>query len=243
MVQRVILTPPQDITFGSFMFDATVKEVFKAQSKITSYPVEVGAEITDHVTQPPRELSLTGVVTATPMDESEQRELRIQDLFRRLLVLQLKEEPLEVFTTFGYIPDMLIISVQATYEGAGDGDMMKLAVNLKTIKLSESKRVVIFQTRLEQERLAALARLEAEVNKKIIEAGIKQLEEFQVISAERKRIRKRLNRVIFNNPKVSDKEKWQYFITIKKDPKYKGVIRSNEYFHNDGLTGNPDFGT
>ena len=243
MASRVILTPAQDITFGGFMFDATVREVFKAQSKITNYPVETGSNITDHVTQPPRELTLTGVITATPLDPDEQREMRIQDLFARLLVLQLSEEPLEVCSTFGFIPSMLITSMQATYAGADSGDMMNLSVNLKTITISESVRVLIAQTRIEEQLRRDWERAMRESELASDFAAKKAVFLFEAgQDANRRATRKILNETIFENPDVSFEQKGAAYVRIRNSRKYKGVLRNNEYFFEDGLQGNPDWG-
>jgi len=243
MADRVILTPPQDITFGSFMFDATTREVFKAASKVTNYPVEGGSQITDHVTQPPRELSLTGVVSATPLDESEGREMRLQDLFANLLALQLKEEPMEVCSTLGFIPSMLITMVTGTYAGADTGDMISLSVNLKTITISEAERVLIAQTRLEQEIREDWAKLKKELEAQAGADFRQQVFKAQVAEDKiRQATRRELNRTIFENPDLSPEQKKAHFIRLKSSPRMKGVIRKHEYIHSDGLKGDTDFG-
>lgn len=48
---------------GALQLDALLTEETKLSSVVTSYPVETGGEITDHIAQEPEELSITGQVT------------------------------------------------------------------------------------------------------------------------------------------------------------------------------------
>lgn len=64
------------ITFSNFTdlynrermtIDATVRQSHEMRNEVTEHPVEVGADITDHVRPKPRTLVIEGVVSATPI--------------------------------------------------------------------------------------------------------------------------------------------------------------------------------
>src|SRR5713101_5273233 len=50
--------------------DATLQEVHKADAEVTEHPVELGADITDHVRPKPVELRIEGIISDTPIDDS-----------------------------------------------------------------------------------------------------------------------------------------------------------------------------
>lgn len=54
---------------ATMILDATVKENFQATAEPTQHPVEAGADITDHVILKPKSLSISGIVTETPLGD------------------------------------------------------------------------------------------------------------------------------------------------------------------------------
>lgn len=55
------------ITIGTVVIDAALRETHTRKSEVTSYPVEKGADVTDHVRRLPRELEIEGIVSDTPL--------------------------------------------------------------------------------------------------------------------------------------------------------------------------------
>lgn len=53
-------------SLSAFVLDATVREDFIGETELTVHPVENGADITDHVILKPKQLTIEGIVTATP---------------------------------------------------------------------------------------------------------------------------------------------------------------------------------
>jgi hypothetical protein len=54
----------------TIQLDVTLVETHSAQAEVTQHPVEVGADISDHYRQKPREVRIQGIVTDTPIDGS-----------------------------------------------------------------------------------------------------------------------------------------------------------------------------
>ncbi len=52
---------------GDLALDCTVTETHTATSTVTEHPVESGANITDHIRPDPVQLSITGIVSDTPI--------------------------------------------------------------------------------------------------------------------------------------------------------------------------------
>lgn len=53
--------------------DCVLSESHKAEVEVTSHPVEKGADITDHARQKPREVTITAIISETPVTLSQQR--------------------------------------------------------------------------------------------------------------------------------------------------------------------------
>lgn len=51
--------------------DCTVTETHSASSTVTAHPVEKGADITDHIRPEPLQLSITGIVSDTPLGSKQ----------------------------------------------------------------------------------------------------------------------------------------------------------------------------
>lgn len=54
---------------SSMVLDATLKEVFTATAEPTQHPIEKGADITDHVIVKPNGLSISGIISETPLGD------------------------------------------------------------------------------------------------------------------------------------------------------------------------------
>lgn len=60
----VTITDPE--TGNSVIVDADLIQNHRLSANVTSHPVEVGSDITDHVRPEPEEYNLTGIITNTP---------------------------------------------------------------------------------------------------------------------------------------------------------------------------------
>lgn len=65
--QRTRFIDPENPDFV-LRIDATVSQSHKRSATITQYPVEDGADITDHVHLEPRQLSVSGIISGDPLE-------------------------------------------------------------------------------------------------------------------------------------------------------------------------------
>lgn len=66
--QQVLLSYVMpDGTSGSVVLDASVNEQHGVQAQVTDHPVESGPNVTDYIRAMPRRLSISGIVTNTPL--------------------------------------------------------------------------------------------------------------------------------------------------------------------------------
>lgn len=56
---------------GSIRFDATLQETHQDSSDITEHPVEEGFNVSDHIRQKPPTLTLTGIISNTPLSSEQ----------------------------------------------------------------------------------------------------------------------------------------------------------------------------
>lgn len=64
--ERVSLTRQED-TSQILEFEATIEEGHEAEAETTDHPVEIGADITDHIRRLPQKLTLKGIVSDYPI--------------------------------------------------------------------------------------------------------------------------------------------------------------------------------
>lgn len=67
------LTPVAFLRGNSVLvsFDAVVQETHSVEAQPTAFPIEDGSTISDHVIRTPRELSLQGIITDTPLRDKK----------------------------------------------------------------------------------------------------------------------------------------------------------------------------
>lgn len=99
--------------------DAAIHEEHKSEAEVTAHPVEQGAAISDHIRRKPRELSLNGIVSNTPLHDLLSLDRfdtggRAEVAWENLLLLQASAT--KPNATFKETPLVTIITTLATYE-------------------------------------------------------------------------------------------------------------------------------
>lgn len=64
-------------SIGGIQLDAVVEERHSYETEITQYPIEDGSEITDHIRRLPIQLSISGIVSDTPVQILGTRDLSL----------------------------------------------------------------------------------------------------------------------------------------------------------------------
>lgn len=93
-------------------FDATTSESHQHTAEVTNHPVENGVDITDHIQLKPFKLTLTGIVTNTPLAPGiNSSATRIRELYDDLINLFESKQLLSVVTGLRRYTNMVITSV------------------------------------------------------------------------------------------------------------------------------------
>lgn len=120
-LSRIIGRPVENVmvrtSINGWLFDAIFRTSVSHLLRMTSHPVQTGANITDHSFLEPRSITMSiGMSDATPVSYTqfatgEGRSIRA---WETLKTLQESRVPLEVLTRFGIYNNMLITSLTAS---------------------------------------------------------------------------------------------------------------------------------
>lgn len=171
------------IWIDDYPIDLATSEAYSFESEVTSFPVEKGADTTDHVRTGPIVITLECVVSNTPIgpvadDASRQaldfdRDLALpdaekpipaDDCFQRMVAIWKARKPVTVDTSRGRFENMVLsLSVPVSIEESGG---LRFTATLKQITLVENRRITIKQ--------AAVPRGVGKINKGAI-AGLDKI--------------------------------------------------------------------
>lgn len=98
-----------------YLIDVEVSGDHRFEGDVTSYPVEEGAEILDHVSLKPIEISIQGIVSDTPFGatatERDGVDLPSRDAYEFLRTLRLSKTPVVLETSLDTFDDMVLASL------------------------------------------------------------------------------------------------------------------------------------
>jgi len=121
-------------------FDAMLSEEHSSEYAITEHPIEAGASISDHKRRKPRRLTLTGVVTNTPLlllnfnPPEEERDVSAWELLQKMQEL---DSLIGVFTTLEQHENLQIESISAPRDAAR-GNSLEVTIVFREINVVES---------------------------------------------------------------------------------------------------------
>jgi hypothetical protein len=133
----------------SIEFDATTEETHNWTNTVTSSPVEDGSDVTDNILQNPRQLTLTGIITNSPvfLDDSQTssiddspQETRVNRVFGLLSDLMDKGGLLTVFTRYKVYSDMAITSINIP-RTVGIGEAIVFTIEFLKIRIVSTQNV------------------------------------------------------------------------------------------------------
>jgi len=133
---------------GLVTFDASVSEQHTKTAEVTSYPVEDGVDITDHIRRQPEEVAINGIVSNTPIcylasllapsplkndltSASERAELAYSEMQR----VMDSGELVSVVTSLRDYDNMAIISLSVTRDAA-NGNVLNANVTMREVILA-----------------------------------------------------------------------------------------------------------
>lgn len=150
---------------GDLALDCTVTETHTATSTVTEHPVESGANITDHIRPEPVQLSITGIVSDTPIGAREvQRAIKIGGVsvqikqqetptsptgfgraaWSKLDAMRLAAKPVTVLTRDKKYESMALVSLSVPKE-AKTGGALYFTAQFKQVRIvfNRSTKVVV----------------------------------------------------------------------------------------------------
>lgn len=131
---------------GSVELDVTLREDHNYSSRVTNYPVEDGAIISDHIINDPNILTLEGIVTDTPLSILTFFN-RSVDAFNRLIEVHEKRELVTVVTGIKVYPNMAITLLNVPRD-VTTGQSLKFTIELQNVILDTSVRIEINEENL-----------------------------------------------------------------------------------------------
>lgn len=96
--------------FGSIIFDTLVTENHHVSSRATSYPIEFGTLISDHIIKDPDTVSISGVISDTPLNIFAPSNRSVA-AFNQLLLLQARRIVVTLVTGIKVYTNMAITSM------------------------------------------------------------------------------------------------------------------------------------
>lgn len=145
---------------GTLELDASVSESHSSSVEVTRHPVEQGAKITDHRLENPDELTITGVISETPLPTSDvSTELRtsegrqyqgrgqaaagrVASAYQELLELKASETLLTVVTALRTYENMCLTSLEVPRD-AKTGRALRFTAKLTQVRVVQNKTVQV----------------------------------------------------------------------------------------------------
>lgn len=191
-----VRTPKQDILIttqsgATWALDATTSESVTSEAEVTENGVEEGVDVADHVHRKPKMIRLTGVVSASPIDDTKQYPARLIDLYNQLLAIQDRDETVELVGTLGIFPTCILTSISARYAPASEGDLISFDIAAKEVRFARAETVQILNTLAEQKKNRRIAKLKAD-----LAAQVEVFEMRQLLAAQ-----------YFGNPDITEEQK------------------------------------
>lgn len=135
------------VVIDGFTIDVAKVEQHSFENEVTSFPVEKGADVTDHVRARPISVSIDGVVSNTPIgSRSEEGEgdgkLPVDDALAHLRSLRERREPVTIETNLGRYEDMILQSLY-TPQDATTGLALRFSAVFVQLALVSTERTTI----------------------------------------------------------------------------------------------------
>lgn len=119
---------------GNIFLDATIDETHAYKANVTSYPIESGDSVSDHVFNLPENLSITGIVSDTPLNILLPFNRSI-DAFNRLLRIFYNKERLTIVTGIKIYTSMVMTSLSIPRD-VRTGQSLTFAMEFKRVVIS-----------------------------------------------------------------------------------------------------------
>ena len=134
---------PQPVNIGGIECDALIHHELSLEMEIPDYPVEEGFSVQDTMIQKPKTLSLTVIVTNTPITfRSHASPGRVQQVASRFQELYAKRELITVTSAKGIFKNMGVTSLSLPYD-VSTKTSLEIPITLKEVQTTAAKTVTI----------------------------------------------------------------------------------------------------
>lgn len=144
-------------SIGGIQLDAVITETHNNQVRLTKNPVELGADITDHVIVEPKKINILAQVSDTPLGlaalgqivdtvtglfgtSTSQNVTRSNAAYNAMVQLMELREPIEVQTKLKLYSNMVITNITTTQD-KNSSRVALMNITLEEVLISESKLV------------------------------------------------------------------------------------------------------
>lgn len=148
--RRVVIESSLGPVTTRLELDASVTETHRSTAEVTQHPVEVGADLTDHVRAMAQEIDIVGVVSNTPVPLDANVVLpsvpggdptsRAEDAVEALARLQATGTLCTVTTTLKSYRNMYMLALSTTRD-ASRGNVAELQMTWTEVRFAATKRV------------------------------------------------------------------------------------------------------
>lgn len=107
-IGAVITSPGLEVGIA---FDATISEDYRDGVQLTRHPVEDGADISDHIQTLPKEVTLEGIISNTPLVESQRFPDRADTKYQQLRNLLESRQQVTIVTGLRLYRNMILESI------------------------------------------------------------------------------------------------------------------------------------
>lgn len=137
------------IVIAGFPMDLALSESLVLPGEVTQFPVESGADISDHIRVLPEEMTLECLASDTPIGEVATDETRQEngepvplpsnDAFHKLVEIRAAKQPVTIETSFGTFDNMGIEHLEMNADPAKSGGLF-FTVRFKRVNVVTNKR-------------------------------------------------------------------------------------------------------
>lgn len=140
-----LIFTPRKAQVGLVQLDASVSETHTKTNELTDFPVDEGANITDHIRRVPEEIQITGMVSKTPLlllaglrssspidGELDNPDDRVERAYSELQRIMNASELITVVTTLKTYENMAVTSIAATRD-AQNGQTLNAVITCREV--------------------------------------------------------------------------------------------------------------
>ncbi len=152
-------------SIGGIELDAVLSETHNNEVRLTTNPVELGADITDHAIIEPKRITIVAEVTDSPLGVAAFGQIvdlvtglfgtattknitRSNAAYNAMVQLMEQREPIEVQTKLRLYENMVITNLDTTQDG-NSSRVASMIINLKEVLITESEIIQLDSDQLE----------------------------------------------------------------------------------------------